>query len=154
MNEELVKKIFRTCARAKRLTDFMPKLPDGMTPRHLRVMEAVVEINQENGVACIGDIGHYINTTLPSITHLINELEKLELVIRVPSTKDKRITQVVPTDSGVYFYEKYIREYHRHIAELFNDITPQDCEIMIETMNTIYLLMKKDKEERDNGGNL
>ena len=42
-----VKFFLDSCHAAKRITELMPKLPKGLTPRHIHVIDAIWQISQE-----------------------------------------------------------------------------------------------------------
>ena len=44
-----VKLFLDSCHAAKRIVELMPKLPKGLTPRHIHVIEAIWQISQEYG---------------------------------------------------------------------------------------------------------
>ena len=51
-----VKLFLDSCHAAKRIVELMPKLPKGLTPRHIHVIEAIWQISQEYGTVTM--FGH------------------------------------------------------------------------------------------------
>lgn len=47
MDISSVKQLLESCHNAKRITELMPKLPAGMTPRHIHVIDAICEIEKK-----------------------------------------------------------------------------------------------------------
>ena len=90
MTQEKLKQFLDACFDAKRLIEKLPDLPDGMKPRQVHVLDAVNEIQKKQGFCRVSDISSYMNTTLPSITKLVQELEERNLLVKQADEKDKR----------------------------------------------------------------
>ena len=76
MTQEKLKQFLDACFDAKRLIEKLPDLPDGMKPRQVHVLDAVNEIQKKQGFCRVSDISSYMNTTLPSITKLVQDVYK------------------------------------------------------------------------------
>ena len=81
MTQEKLKQFLDACYDAKRLVEHLPDLPDGMKPRQVHVLDAVNEIQKKQGFCRVSDISSYMNTTLPSITKLVQELDERYLLV-------------------------------------------------------------------------
>ena len=60
-----VKLFLDSCHAAKRIVELMPKLPKGLTPRHIHVIEAIWQISQEYGTVKISDVSLFLRVTRP-----------------------------------------------------------------------------------------
>ena len=89
MTQEKLKQFLDACFDAKRLIEKLPDLPDGMKPRQVHVLDAVNEIQKKQGFCRVSDISSYMNTTLPSITKLVQELEERNLLVKQADEKDQ-----------------------------------------------------------------
>ena len=96
MTQEKLKQFLDACFDAKRLIEKLPDLPDGMKPRQVHVLDAVNEIQKKQGFCRVSDISSYMNTTLPSITKLVQELEERKLLVKQADEKDKRVINLTP----------------------------------------------------------
>ena len=103
MTQEKLKQFLDACFDAKRLIEKLPDLPDGMKPRQVHVLDAVNEIQKKQGFCRVSDISSYMNTTLPSITKLVQELEERNLLVKQADEKDKRVINLTLTASGKVF---------------------------------------------------
>ena len=74
-----VKKFLSACQEAKRITELMPPLPKGMSPRHIYVIDAVFQLSQCQEQVMVSDVSKLLGVTRPSITKVIQELEKLKV---------------------------------------------------------------------------
>ena len=100
MTQEKLKQFLDACFDAKRLIEKLPDLPDGMKPRQVHVLDAVNEIQKKQGFCRVSDISSYMNTTLPSITKLVQELEERNLLVKQADEKDKRVINLTLTEGG------------------------------------------------------
>ena len=107
MKVENVSTLLGACYEAKRIVELMPKLPKGMKPSHIHIIDIIRHLQQTNGSVRISDIGAALHVTNPSITRLVNELVKLNTLQKVQSNEDKRVFIVNLTELGETYYKKY-----------------------------------------------
>lgn len=124
MDISSVKQFLDSCHSAKRITELMPKLPAGMTPRHIHVIDAICEIGRSEAVVRVSDISDYFNVTRPSITKMVNELEDMGAVSKTPDPDDRRVIRVSLTELGQEYYDFYIKKYHSWVAEQLDGMDP------------------------------
>lgn len=142
MNEKLVKEIFDTCFIAKKITEMMPELPKEMKPRHIHVIDAIYTCKKNKDLVCVSDISNTLNITTPSVTKLIKELEKKEIVKKIESREDKRLTYLELTNYGMELYKVFVEDYHSKVAKLFNNISDEEVKIFIKVTDEVYSLMR------------
>ena len=70
MEIEAVQELMAACHEAKRITELLPKLPKGMTPRHIGVIDAIHGLTREGDV-CVSAVSARLGITRPSVTRLI-----------------------------------------------------------------------------------
>lgn len=149
MDISSVKQLLESCHNAKRITELMPKLPAGMTPRHIHVIDAICEIEKNEAVVRVSDISDYFNVTRPSITKMVNELEEMGVVSKTPDSDDKRVIRVSLTELGQEYYEFYIEKYQSWVAEQIKGIDPEYFRITVETINQVYKILSTHKMEEN-----
>lgn len=147
MNTEFIKKFLDSCQEAKKITELMPKLPDGMKPRHIHVIDAIHILSQKKEYVKVSDVSDELQVTRPSITKLINELEDKNVIVKNSEYSDNRITTLTLTLLGEKYYETYVAKYHNWLAELFVDIDKENILVTTETISKVYKLMKLNKME-------
>lgn len=54
----------------------------------MHVIDAVRDLGQSNKTVKVSDISVYLNVTRPSITKLVNEPEKMDVVQKIPDEED------------------------------------------------------------------
>lgn len=134
MDRELLKLTLDSCFMAKRITEKMAPLPDKMKPRHIHVVDAIYEILQHHEICRVSDVSSYLGITTPSVTKLISELEKIDLVRKIPYPEDKRVTLVELTEKGNAYEQNYVIDYHSRWAESIDNITEE------QALTTIYVI--------------
>ena len=147
MERYKVKDLIDSFFVAKRITEMMPELPKGLKPRHIHVIDSIAEIRKVKDKVCVSDISSALKVTTPSITKLINELYKMEIVRKEHEDEDKRMVTLYLTDLGEKYYNYYIIEYHNKIAEKLKNIEDGNCEITIDIINKVYEVIKSIERE-------
>ncbi len=65
---------------------------------------------------------------------MVDRLVKAKLVVRVPSTTDRRVNRVVLTDAGTVLYGKVLAEAAAFRKELLADLDPQRLLVATELL--------------------
>ena len=108
MEISYVKDFLSACQDAKRITELMPPLPKGMSPRHIYVIDAVFQLSQCQEKVMVSDVSRLLGVTRPSITKVIQDLEKLKALTKIPDQEDKRIVHIALTSLGKEYYDFYV----------------------------------------------
>ncbi len=74
----------------------------------------------------------------PSITRLVDNLEKLKLVKRVPSKNDRRSNLIYLTKEAMHLQEKTMELASQTLNEALNGVTNGQIEIAKEVLQTVY----------------
>lgn len=149
MDISVIKNFLTACHEAKRITELMPPLPEGMTARHIYVIDAVWQCKQEKNLVKVSDVSDYLRVTRPSITKLIQELETLQVIEKFPDANDKRVVLLQLTDLGLQYYKFYVEQYQSWLYEKLKDIRPEDFQVTIGTIDRVYSVMRMYKMEDD-----
>ena len=96
MKSNEIKQLLDLCFFAKKITETLPALPEGMKPRYNSVLHTIYEL----GTCHASDVSRQLNTTMPSITKMINELESFGLLIKMPDPNDKRALLLEVSEDG------------------------------------------------------
>ena len=149
MELSILKDFLDACYKAKHITELMPKLPEGMTPRHVHVLDVVYQLGAKEQNVKVSDISSHLNVTRPSITKLIRELEEMGVLEKVPDKKDKRVIHLNPTSLGKKYYDYYVEQYHSWLAEQFSGISEEDFLATIRTIGRVSDIMNNNRMEED-----
>ncbi|MGI8581704.1 MAG: MarR family winged helix-turn-helix transcriptional regulator [Chitinophagaceae bacterium] len=74
----------------------------------------------------------------PGITRLVDNLEKLKLVKRVPSKNDRRINIIYLTKEAMHLQDKTMELANQTLNEALNGVTSGQIEIAKEVLHTVY----------------
>lgn len=74
----------------------------------------------------------------PSITRLVDNLEKLNLVKRVPSENDRRINLIYLTKQGQKLEEETMRLADQTLNEALETVPPDKIDICKEVLQIVY----------------
>jgi MarR family transcriptional regulator, transcriptional regulator for hemolysin len=74
----------------------------------------------------------------PSITRLVDNLEKLKLVKRVPSKEDRRINLIYLTKEALHLQEKTMIVANKTLNEALDGVTNGQIEIAKEVLQKVY----------------
>ena len=154
MQEDLTKEILDALWQAKKALEYLPTLPAGFKPSHLRVLEAVWIAENAGTSIRISEISAHMKITRPNVTTLVQELCTLSALEKYPSQKDGRVTLLRLTSFGRACVEKYILGYHAKLAEEFSQLDPGSCQQMISSIQKISAIMQKKSKLYRNAGTL
>ncbi len=74
----------------------------------------------------------------PSITRLLDNLEKLQLVKRVASEDDRRINRVYLTKTGLKLQEQTMELAEHTLNEALEGVAPEEIDICKEVLQLVY----------------
>jgi len=74
----------------------------------------------------------------PSITRLVDNLEKQRLVKRVPSVKDRRINLIYLSDSARGLRDQTMDLANRTLNEALTDVTVEEIELCKTVLQRVY----------------
>lgn len=141
MDTQHLKQLLETCFTAKRVIETLPALPEGMKPRHIHVLEAVMDETDRKGLCRVSDVSARMNITMPSISRLIRELEAKEMLRKQTDARDHRVVYVMLTESGNACLQKYVTDFHRKWAANLQDTSNEQAEITMKTIEQLFLTM-------------
>lgn len=141
MKIEKIKEMVDACYLAKRIRDMLPKLPDGVAPSYIRIMNTIQELEIQDRKVKVSDISEVLNLPRPGVTRTVKEMEAKGYLKKISSDEDGRITYVTLTDEGEKLSEKYDRQYFRDLSKYLDDISEQEADCMIDTIEKLYKIM-------------
>ena len=78
----------------------------------------------------------------PSITRLLDNLEKLQLAKRVPSKEDRRVNMIYLTSEAQHLQEQTIELANQTLNEALEGVTHGQIEIAKEVLQKVYENLK------------
>ena len=130
MDTALIKDFFDCCRDAKKILELLPPLPQGLTPRHIQIIDT------------ISDISTALHVTRPSITRLVSELAAAGYAQKAGSATDGRVTYVALTNKGKSCCDFYVKRYHNWVSSQLTGIKPDDLICAAATIRSFYAALK------------
>ena len=131
MDTALIKDFFDCCRDAKKILELLPPLPQGLTPRHIQIIDTISQLEEKNGLVKISDISTALHVTRPSITRLVSELAAAG-----------RVTYVALTNKGKSCCDFYVKRYHNWVSSQLTGIKPDDLICAAATIRSFYAALK------------
>lgn len=147
MTKEKIKQVMDACYQAKRVRDMMPKLPNGVTPTHIHYLDVITKLELDGAEVKVSEISDELGLPRPGVTKTIKDMERLGFVEKKSSETDGRIVYIRSTQTGRDLVCKYVDEYFTGLGEFLTDITDEDADTMIATVEKLYEVMSKRSQD-------
>ena len=105
----------------------------GLVPSHGDILVCLYK----NGKMTMKDIANCIHRTKPTVTVLVDKLEKLGYIKREASDEDSRSTNIVLTQKGEDFkviFEKISKELNKM---LYKNLSPEESELIEKLLRKV-----------------
>lgn len=149
MKNKTIKRMFDACYQAKRIRDMLPPLPDGVMPSYIYYLDAIQTLEQEEVHVKISEISDALNIPRPGVTRTVKEMVAKGYLKKIASPDDGRVTYVSITEEGRELSRRYDQEYFSSLAPYMDDISEEDAECMIQTIETFYEIMCERRKTYD-----
>ncbi len=141
MNIQTIKAMMDACYQAKRIREMLPALPAGVTPSYIHFLD-VVEIMEGQGISVkISDISDYLHIPRPGVTRTVREMEEKGYLTKRVAAEDGRVTYISITEEGRALSKKYNDDVFKSLLDPLDEISEEDAETMIHTIDTFYKVM-------------
>lgn len=122
------------------------KLPN-LTELEARVLYNVnfYEVHHHIGIT-IGELKDKLHVTSPTISQVVNDLEKRDIVKRVNDSNDGRITRVEVSDIGAKELQKAIDIVESRFVKLGNYLGEEKNKQLIEILKEMLTFFEQEEE--------
>lgn len=146
MTRDKVKKVMDACYLAKRARDLLPTLPNGVTSSHVHYLDTIRKLELKTDSVRVSDISDKLGLPKPGVTKTVKEMEKLGLVEKQADKTDGRVVFLKVTAAGNALLDEYVDELFGELSRELGDVSDEDAETMIETVEKLYRVMRKRAE--------
>lgn len=153
MDIKTTKAMFDAFYQAKRIRDLLPALPQGVTPSHIHYLDTIESLERQGVRVKVSDISDALNIPRPGVTRTVKEMEAKGYLYKQDSPEDGRITYISVTQAGKKLSRKYNEEYFNRLAPLLSDISQEEAECTIQTIERFYRVMSERRISVDEGKN-
>ena len=91
----------------------------------------------------------YDPETGKAVTRTVKEMETKGYLHKFASKEEGRVTYISITDEGRRLSQKYDRDYFSELAFCLSDISEEDADCMIRTIEKFYQIMCERRKEYD-----
>ena len=141
MTTDKIKRMMDACYLAKRIRDMLPELPEGVAPSYISYIDTVHKLESRGKNVKISDISDTLNLPRPGVTRTVKEMEAKGYLKKIPSSEDGRITYISVTEAGEKLSEKYDKNYFGELVKYLDDISEEEADGMINTIEKLYQVM-------------
>ena len=143
MTTDKIKQMLDACYLAKRTRDLLPELPDGVTPSYIQYLDRIRGLQDMNRKVRISDISDELKLPRPGVTRTIKEMEAKGYLSKETSGEDARVTYITITKKGRELSDKYDRNYYSWLVNYMEDISDEEADCMIKTIEKFYKIMSE-----------
>lgn len=143
MTGDKIKEVMDACYLAKRVRDMLPKLPNGVTSSHIHYLDTIRRLESSKDRVRVSDISDELGLPRPSVTKTIKDMEKLGFIEKKTTQEDGRVVFISSTAAGKDLVDKYVDQCFGELSLEFADISDEDADHMIETIEKLYEVMSR-----------
>jgi DNA-binding MarR family transcriptional regulator len=116
----------------------LDRVSGDITRLHLGIMRKLHEDNMT-----ISDLARMAIVPKPQMTHLIDQLVKLDVVERRPDPTDRRVINISMTEYGHALHEDMKRKVREAVKKELSGLTSQELSDMSEALETLRRIATK-----------
>ena len=146
MTVELIKQLLDACYLAKRAREMLPALPEGITSSYIRYLDVIQKLQIRGIQPKISDLSDALNLPRPGVTRTVKEMEHKGYLKKQVSAEDGRVTHLSLTESGQALSQKYNTDYVSQLRPYLDEISEEDAECTIRTLEKFYAIMCERKD--------
>jgi DNA-binding MarR family transcriptional regulator len=99
------------------------------------LMTLSMNLGDDKQAFTVTEISSLLQITPAGVTHLINPLEEVDYIKRLPAPKDRRIVLIGLTDKGTKIAETLIAEAQQELVGLVDHLGEEDSKTLIRLMS-------------------
>ena len=141
MTNKKIKEMLDACHQAKRIREMLPPLPEGVMPSYIQYLDAIQKLEKKDIHVKVSDISDVMNLPRPGVTRTVKEMEKKGYLSKIASPDDGRVTYISITEEGWKLFRKYDENYFGELSADLSDISEEDADCMIRTIEKFYQIM-------------
>lgn len=149
MTSEMLKRMFDACYQAKRVREMLMPLPKGVMPSYIQYLDAIQTLQKKKKDIRVSDISDVMNLPRPGVTRTVKEMEEKGYLRKLASPDDGRVTYITITEEGKKLSQKYDQDYFSELVVDFSEISEEEADCMIRTIEKFYNIMKERREHYD-----
>lgn len=123
------------------------EFPD-ISVTEMHVIEAVYNVNKEQGDNRSTMIAERLKVTAGTLTTSVAQLERKGYVQRIRDDKDKRIVHLIPTDKGTLAQQCHMEFHDQLVDSALATLNEEESAVLIKALNSITGFIKEAYKEK------
>lgn len=91
----------------------------------------------------MGELSRNASVTMPSMTEMIDSLEKAKIVERRRDSEDRRVVKVRLTELGKEMRKKFMMKRRNEFKNLFGKLSKKDRKELVNALEKVSTILKK-----------
>jgi len=121
-----------------------PRHLDDLSPQSLTVSQLhLLKLVADDGHHKVRDVAAFLGVTSPAATKCIDKLERLGLLTRVRSTRDRRTTTLAVSDKGRRLVRTYEELKRQRLEPILEEFDRQEIERLVELLELFAVSLFK-----------
>ena len=149
MTSEIIKRMFDACYQAKRTREMLPPLPEGVRSSFIQYLDTIQSLEGQGVQVKVSDISDAMELPRPGVTRTVKEMEEKGYLQKIASEEDGRVTYITVTKKGSELSQKYDEQYFKSLLPYMEEISDEDAECMIRTIEKFYQIMCERRKHYD-----
>ena len=149
MTSEIIKRMFDACYQAKRTRDMLPPLPEGVSASFIQYLDVIQSLERKGRQVKVSDLSDAMELPRPGVTRTVKEMEEKGYLKKMASEADGRVTYIAVTRKGPNLSQKYDEQYFKSLLPYMEEISDEDAECMIRTIEKFYQIMCERRKHYD-----
>lgn len=134
--------------RATRPTEDLP-----FSPGEFVLMDEVLSSDNSSAGIKINDIAKSTGMSKPSMSRMLNSLEKKGYVKRQIHSEDRRVVCVKLTSRGKKALQQTKQKFTTFITDVFEEMGSEDSETLLLLLENLYSIMQQHSDRLSQGSN-
>ena len=141
MDAAHIKRMLDACYLAKRARDLLPPLPAGVTPAYIHYLDHIQAMEEQGRDVKVSDLSDALGLPRPGVTRTVKEMEAKGYLTKHVCAADGRVSYLTLTEAGRALHRQFDADYFRTLAPCFADISEEEVECAIRTIERFYQVM-------------
>ena len=125
------------------------KYPANWKGLSFETLDAIQKLEKKDIHVKVSDISDVMNLPRPGVTRTVKEMEKKGYLSKIASPDDGRVTYISITEEGWKLFCKYDEKYFGELSADLSDISEEDADCMIRTIEKFYQIMCERRNHYD-----
>ncbi|MGA1835369.1 MarR family transcriptional regulator [Herbiconiux sp. 11R-BC] len=118
----------------------------GLSPHEFHAVRYLLQAQREARDTGPKDLVVMLGISNASVTNLIDRLEQIGDIERVPHPHDRRAQLLRPTAAAAAKIEDAYRSFHQIVVDVMDSLNTADAELVARTLNTVTERLEKGHE--------